>query len=50
MKVTWRLVERAKLIRKKHRETEFIFSTWLIGGMVFCNETYSEVSRKSTID
>ena len=50
MKQTGRIVGRGKLIRKNHRETKFIFSTGLIGGMVFCNETDSEVSRKSTID
>ena len=39
MKVRGRLVGRAKLVIKKHRETKFIYSTGLIGRMIFCNVT-----------
>ena len=50
MKLTGRIVGKAQLIRQNHRETKFIFSTGLIGGMVFCNETDREDSRECTIN
>ena len=50
IKQTGRIVGRGKLIRKNHRETKFIFSTELMGGMVFCNETDREDSRKNSFD
>ena len=50
IKQTGRIVGRGKLIRKNHRETKFIFSTGLIGGLVIWNETDREDSRKSSFD
>ena len=49
MKLTVRLVGRVQLINLNDWETKLIFSTGLMGGMFFCYESDSEVSRKSTI-
>ena len=46
-----RLVGRDEIIsKKKHRETKFIFSTGLMGGMFFYYESDREVSRECTIN
>jgi len=50
MKMKGKLVENAQLIRKKHRETKFIFSPVLIGRMVFYYGSDREVSRECTIN
>ena len=50
MKQTGRIDGKAKLIRKHHLKTKFIFSTGLMGGIFFFNGTDREDSRESKIN